>query len=115
MLLARATELAGFNPLLMWDLSFATQIVERGRGELSMTESTEARVTQRRRDDLDLVRHHYNRRALWGTDTVLYRKNHPMEWTRVSGNYQNWELDTSSIAPTHGASAEGGASAATLR
>jgi homogentisate 1,2-dioxygenase len=51
------------------------------------------------RPDLDLVRHHYNRRALWGTDTVLYRKNHPMEWTSVEGNYHNWEIDTSDMAP----------------
>jgi homogentisate 1,2-dioxygenase len=64
------------------------------------TTSPEERVTQRRREDIDLVRHHYNRRALWGTDSVLYRKRHPMEWKRVVGNYQNWLLETASLVPT---------------
>jgi len=65
-----------------------------------MAEATETRANRRRHDDVDLVRHLYNRRALWGTETVLYRKNHPMEWKRVAGNYQNWEIDTTSIVPT---------------
>ena len=59
----------------------------------------EPRVTQRERSDLDLVRHHYNRRALWGTDSVLYRKNHPMERTQIQGTYQNWEIGTSDLLP----------------
>ena len=72
-----------------------------------MTEPIQTRVTQRRRDDLDLVRHHYNRRALWGTDTVLYRKNHPMDWKQATGNYQNWEIDTSTLVPEDAKSDDG--------
>jgi homogentisate 1,2-dioxygenase len=72
-----------------------------------MAEAIEPRVSQRRHDDVDLVRHLYNRRANWGTDTVLYRKKHPMEWKRVVGNYQNWEIDTRSIVPTDAESPRG--------
>jgi homogentisate 1,2-dioxygenase len=64
-----------------------------------MAEATETRPVPPR-GDVDLVRHLYNRRALWGTGAVLYRKNHPMAWKRVTGNYQNWEINTTSIAPT---------------
>lgn len=59
----------------------------------------EERVIRKDMSDFDLVKHLYNRRALWGTDTVWYRKTHPMSWTRVTGNYQNWEINTSGIVP----------------
>jgi homogentisate 1,2-dioxygenase len=61
----------------------------------------------RPREDLDLVRHHYNRRAMWGTDTVLYRTQHPMTWQRVTGNYQNWLIQTAPLVPTDATSAAG--------
>ncbi len=57
------------------------------------------RVTAKSMDQYDLIKHHYGRRVQWGTDTVLYRKNHPMSWKEVRGNYQNWYLDTSQIVP----------------
>ena len=57
------------------------------------------RVTQKRMDQHDLVKHQYSRRVQWGTDTVLYREKHPMLWKRVVGNYQNWEIDTSKLVP----------------
>ena len=57
------------------------------------------RVTQKRMDQYDLVKHEYSRRVQWGTDTVLYREKHPMLWKRVVGNYQNWEIDTSKLVP----------------
>lgn len=72
-----------------------------------MAEATEARVTARQHDEVDLVRHLYNRRALWGTDSVLYRRNHPMDWKRVTGNFQNWEIDTTSLMPTDADSPSG--------
>jgi homogentisate 1,2-dioxygenase len=50
-------------------------------------------------DEYDLVRHHYNRRSLWGNEAVLYRSHHPLAWQRVTGNYQNWEIDTSCLVP----------------
>lgn len=58
-------------------------------------------------DDYDLVRHHYNRRALWGTDSVLYHQEHPMNWAQVEGNYQNWEIDTNAITPSDAHAADG--------
>ena len=58
------------------------------------------RVTQRQMDQYDLVKHHYGRRVQWGTDSVLYRKKHPMSWKSVRGNYQNWEIDTSQLIPS---------------
>jgi hypothetical protein len=38
--------------------------------------------------DKDLVKHHYNRRGLVGPQAMLFRRNHPMSWKQVSGNYQ---------------------------
>ena len=58
-------------------------------------------------EEHDLVRHHYNRRSLWGVDSMLYRKTHPMSWTSVSGNYQNWEVDTSNVMPSDAESPDG--------
>jgi homogentisate 1,2-dioxygenase len=43
----------------------------------------------------------------WGTDTILYRKNHPMLWKGVSGNYQNWEIDVAEMIPSDAESAHG--------
>ncbi|MPZ13039.1 MAG: hypothetical protein GEU73_01200 [Chloroflexi bacterium] len=65
-----------------------------------MAETTAGRVTQKDMSQVDLVRHHYNRRALWGTDAVLYRKTHPMEWKSVQGNYQNWEIPAGTPSTT---------------
>jgi len=65
------------------------------------------RLTHKSMDQYDLVRHHYGRRVQWGTETVLYRKNHPMLWKKVAGNYQNWEIDTAEICPADGESAWG--------
>ena len=58
------------------------------------------RLTLKQMDQYDLVKHHYGRRVQWGTNTVLYRKSHPMSWKRVTGNYQNWEIDTAEIVPS---------------
>ena len=65
-----------------------------------MAEAVRERVTMKTMDQVDLVRHHYNRRALWGTDSVLYRREHPMLWKSARGNYQNWEVDTNRIVPS---------------
>src|SRR2546425_314863 len=65
------------------------------------------RLTHKSMDQYDLVRHHYGRRVQWGTETVLYRKNHPMLWKKVAGNYQNWEIDTAEISPGDAESASG--------
>ncbi len=65
------------------------------------------RLTLKHMEQYDLVKHHYGRRVQWGTDTVLYRKNHPMSWKRVVGNYQNWEIDTAEIIPPDAESAYG--------
>ncbi len=65
------------------------------------------RVTHVARPDVDLVKHHYSRRAVWGTDSVLYRKTHPMEFSTVEGNYHNWEIDTSDLVPTDAHSPSG--------
>ncbi len=51
-------------------------------------------------DQYDLVRHLYSRRVQWGTENMLYRKDHPMVWRKVTGNYQNWEVNTSEILPS---------------
>src|ERR1051325_9632801 len=69
--------------------------------------SEQDRLTHRPMDEWDLVRHHYSRRVQWGSDAVLYRKTHPMLWSQVDGNYQNWELDTSDLVPTDASSADG--------
>src|SRR5918999_1896260 len=50
-------------------------------------------------EEYDFVKHHYNRRGLVGPQSMLYRKTHPMSWKRVSGNYQTWEVNVSSIVP----------------
>lgn len=57
-------------------------------------------VHDKKMDELDLVKHHYNRRSLWGSNTMLYHRAHPMTWKQVSGNYQSWDIDTSSIVPS---------------
>ena len=62
-------------------------------------------------NDRDWVRHLYNRRVQWGLDTMLFRRNHPMEWKGVAGNYQNWEVPTAEIRPSDMASAYGEAEA----
>src|SRR5688572_31927153 len=67
----------------------------------------QTRITSHSRPDVDLVRHHYNRRALWGDDTVLYRKTHPMELTSADGTYQNWEIDTTDLVPADAQAAAG--------
>jgi homogentisate 1,2-dioxygenase len=59
------------------------------------------------RPDQDLVKHHYNRRALVGPQSMLFRKIHPMSWKQVSGNYQTWELNALSITPTDAESPHG--------
>ena len=59
------------------------------------------------RSDQDLVKHHYNRRALVGPQSMLFRKIHPMSWKQVSGNYQTWQLNVLSITPTDAESAHG--------
>ncbi|HEY3117435.1 MAG TPA: hypothetical protein VGK54_11900 [Chloroflexota bacterium] len=66
------------------------------------------RLTRAREDQGDLVTHLYNRRAFWGHESVLYRRSHPMEWARIEGNYQNWEVDTGGMAPTDAVRADGG-------
>ena len=57
------------------------------------------RLTQKSMEQYDLVTHHYNRRSLWGANSVLYRVEHPMGWRRVAGNYQNWEIGASRVVP----------------
>lgn len=74
---------------------------------MSKSQGEAQRLTHKPMDQYDLVRHHYGRRVQWGTDTVIYRKNHPMEWKRVAGNYQNWEIATSEIIPSDAESAYG--------
>jgi homogentisate 1,2-dioxygenase len=64
-----------------------------------MAEATTERISQKPMDEVDLVRHHYNRRALWGTDSVLYRRTHPIDTARFIGNYQNWQIDTGPMVP----------------
>lgn len=64
-----------------------------------MSETAHAQLLHKKMDQYDLVRHHYNRRVQWGTDAMLYRKNHPMSWKKVIGNYQSWEIATSLITP----------------
>jgi len=63
--------------------------------------------SRRSMEEHDWVRHLYNRRVQWGLDTMLFRRNHPMEWKRVAGNYQNWEVRTADIRPSDGASSHG--------
>ncbi|MBM2810807.1 MAG: Homogentisate 1,2-dioxygenase [Chloroflexi bacterium] len=58
-------------------------------------------------EGIDMVKHLYNRRSLWGSETMMYRARHPMEWSRVDGTYQNWGIDVSAILPTDASSAEG--------
>jgi len=70
-------------------------------------ESTTERLTRPSMEHVDLVTHLYNRRALWGKETVLYRRNHPMEWERVTGNYQNWLVDTAEMVTSDYDSAGG--------
>lgn len=65
------------------------------------------RLTRREIPGVDLVRHHYNRRALWGSDSVLYRRRHPMDWSSVVGNYQNWVVDTTQVMPSDATSPHG--------
>lgn len=72
-----------------------------------MAQTEHRRITSRPMDDQDLIRHLYNRRALWGSDTVWYRRTHPMDWTRVEGNYQNWQIDTNAIIPFDADAADG--------
>ena len=48
----------------------------------------------------DLVRHLYSRRVQWGLDTMLLRRGHPMEWKKMTGNYQNWEVKTAEVVPS---------------
>ncbi len=74
---------------------------------MSKTQGEAQRLTHKPMDQYDLIRHHYGRRVQWGTDTILYRKNHPMLWKAVSGNYQNWEVDTSELIPSDAESAHG--------
>jgi homogentisate 1,2-dioxygenase len=59
------------------------------------------------RNGVDLVRHLYNRRSLWGTESMLYQRRHPMEWSSVEGSYQNWDIDTTSIIPSDATSPDG--------
>lgn len=61
-----------------------------------------------KKDELDLVKHHYNRRAFWGSDSMLYHKNHPMSWKSMSGNFQNWDIDTAGMVPSDSESPDGG-------
>jgi len=62
--------------------------------------STPQRRIRKQMDQYDLVKHLYSRRVQWGTENMLYRKNHPMGWRKVAGNYQNWEVNTSEIMPS---------------
>ena len=41
-------------------------------------------IHDKRLDQDDLVKHHYNRRSIWGTDTMLYHRVHPMTWKQVA-------------------------------
>jgi len=72
-----------------------------------MAETTVQRLVHRKMDEHDWVKHLYSRRVFWGSETLLYRRNHPMLWKRVNGNYQNWEVDTSGIVPTDAETAYG--------
>ena len=56
--------------------------------------------TRQQMDQYDLVKHLYSRRVQWGTENMLYRKNHPMVWKTIVGNYQNWEVNTSDLLPS---------------
>lgn len=72
-----------------------------------IVESPTERTLRRSMADVDLVTHLYTRRALWGTEAVLYRREHPMEWRKVAGNYQNWLVDTADIVPSDAESGGG--------
>src|SRR5581483_6718852 len=69
--------------------------------------TNEPRAGREARPELDLVRLLYSRRAIWGTDTMLYRSDHPMAWQAVQGAYQNWEIDTSDLVPADAGSPDG--------
>ena len=65
-----------------------------------MDVSVHQRLRRKGMEEHDLVEHTYERRIFWGANAVLYHKTHPMSWKTVSGNYQNWEIDTSAIVPS---------------
>lgn len=72
-----------------------------------MSETAVQRLIHRKMDEYDVVRHLYSRRVFWGSESLLYRKNHPMDWKKVAGNYQNWEVETVSLVPPDAESPHG--------
>ena len=64
-------------------------------------------IHDKKMEERDLVKHHYNRRSFWGSDSMLYHRTHPMAWKKVSGTHQNWDIDASSIVPSDAESPNG--------